>query len=373
MSAGPIVKADDVLYLDFDGVLHHEAVYVDGQGQPYMHPEFAEGHRLFEWVHHLDELLAPYPDMKIVLSTTWAVQLGFEVARSRLPESLRKRVIGCTYMPAVHGVTREQKADFNATPRGFQVQYDVLRRRPRRWLAIDDEINGWAGAEDHLIPTDGKRGLGWEEARAYLAHCLQQPPESTLGYLELERKVLEIAQGKASKEDTEAASAHQGAFWDALFHPESEQRQEGFKQCGNFIKRRVPCGRFLPSLLICRWEGAELDYAGLLRAYFMAGYFDLNEPLQQLGSIGRLPPGSVAPRPIEAAILFGNTFAAQALFELGAGSDLDLVSLIEMQDHAAVSQMRALATQWQMDQLLNTQIIDLQADRVASRNRRSTL
>ncbi len=55
-----------VLYLDYDGVLHNDSVYrVRGQGIV-----IRDG-VLFEWAHYLVEALRPYPDIRIVLSTSW--------------------------------------------------------------------------------------------------------------------------------------------------------------------------------------------------------------------------------------------------------------------------------------------------------------
>jgi hypothetical protein len=70
-----------ICYLDFDGVLHSDQVYVS--------PHFgiqvqADGGALFEWAHILDELLEPHRDVSIVLSTTWVAQFSFEFARSNV-------------------------------------------------------------------------------------------------------------------------------------------------------------------------------------------------------------------------------------------------------------------------------------------------
>jgi hypothetical protein len=59
----------DVIYLDFDGLTHPGEVYVHStEPKVRLH---AKGHTLFESAQFLEELLAPYPDLKIVLSTSW--------------------------------------------------------------------------------------------------------------------------------------------------------------------------------------------------------------------------------------------------------------------------------------------------------------
>lgn len=70
---------------------------------------------MFEHAPLLVALLAPYPDMRIVLSTSWVRVLGSmrKVAR-RLPPVLRARVVGAT----VHG---DMEPDlFASMPRGTQ-------------------------------------------------------------------------------------------------------------------------------------------------------------------------------------------------------------------------------------------------------------
>jgi len=109
----------------------------------------APGRALFEWAPILDELLAPHPDVSIVLSTSRVPEFGFEFVRDVLPSGLRRRVIGATY-------TAENLLYFDACPRGKQVTSDVQIRNPDGWFAIDDDLSGWpAAATRHLIPTTG--------------------------------------------------------------------------------------------------------------------------------------------------------------------------------------------------------------------------
>jgi hypothetical protein len=74
-----------ILYLDYDGILHpadvrvtpdeplYPRVYV--RGQPTDEP-------LFRYMSLLELLLAPYPELRIVLCTSWAQALGYEFAVS---------------------------------------------------------------------------------------------------------------------------------------------------------------------------------------------------------------------------------------------------------------------------------------------------
>jgi|HubBroStandDraft_1064217.scaffolds.fasta_scaffold78174_2 hypothetical protein len=62
----------DVLVLDFDGVRHPNAVFAT-EPKVRLH---AEGHELFESAAVLTEILEPYSELKVVLSTSWVPSLG---------------------------------------------------------------------------------------------------------------------------------------------------------------------------------------------------------------------------------------------------------------------------------------------------------
>ena len=52
------------LFLDFDGVLHHDCVYIKRTGEIYTP---IEGRQLFEHASYLVEVLEPHPEVKIGL------------------------------------------------------------------------------------------------------------------------------------------------------------------------------------------------------------------------------------------------------------------------------------------------------------------
>lgn len=157
-----------VLYLDFDGVAHPDCaywhhkrgVYLDGEGSLFMHAPV------------LIEALDPYPDVKLVLSTTWVRMLSFSRARRFLPQSLRERVIGATW----HSQFKQDphiKCWWEMASRFDTVMADVLRRRPSAWAAIDDDVAGWPDRfASNLIACPSATGLGDPAARARLHHVL---------------------------------------------------------------------------------------------------------------------------------------------------------------------------------------------------------
>jgi hypothetical protein len=141
-----------ICYLDFDGVLHDSSVWLThDQGIVIDTP----GRRLFEWEFILVDLLTPYPDVRIVLSTSWVTAKGFNFAKGRLNSLIRTRVVGATFDERLMS-----DEEFKMKPRGAQIAADVGRRQPVDWFAIDDDGFGWpAWAQDKLVLTKGGAGL----------------------------------------------------------------------------------------------------------------------------------------------------------------------------------------------------------------------
>ena len=143
---------EDVLYLDFDGVLHHENVLWHPNVGAYL--SAPDGYVLFQHAQLLENILVPYPNLKLVLSTTWVVRYGSTQAAKNLRPALRSRVIGATYN------SRMNLQTFRETPRGEQVWSDVCRRKPRMWIAVDDNAEGWpAQALENLVLAHKHQGI----------------------------------------------------------------------------------------------------------------------------------------------------------------------------------------------------------------------
>ena len=150
-----------IIFLDYDGVLHADAVYLAAR-RPVLR---AEG-TLFMWAPILVEVLAPHPQIKIVISSSWARIRGFSRARDALPEELRTRVIGSTWHSSfgrspISGM-RLPSNWWDEASRYRQIHRYVTRAKLRDndWVAIDDHAEEWP--EKHrwnLIWTDSARGL----------------------------------------------------------------------------------------------------------------------------------------------------------------------------------------------------------------------
>lgn len=151
MNPPPKSRGGCVLYLDYDGVLHGENVLWHPRrgafgGEP--------GMVLFEHAPLLDELLRPFPQVKIVLSTSWVRLYGCAGAAKRLPLGLRSRVIGATFH------SRMNERHFVILERGRQVLADVLRRQPLDWFALDDMDEGWSeSSRKHVLITNDALGI----------------------------------------------------------------------------------------------------------------------------------------------------------------------------------------------------------------------
>lgn len=138
-----------ILYLDFDGVLHPDEVFLES-GKPIMRcppelgvpPEYA---RLFSFAPILEAALAPHPDIRLVLSTSWAAHLGLEAARDALPAGLRGRVIGATC------AGRHALEEWLLSSRYEQIARHATKHGIEEWIAIDDNDEGWPGDQRHRL------------------------------------------------------------------------------------------------------------------------------------------------------------------------------------------------------------------------------
>ncbi len=161
----------NILYLDYNGVLHDSQVMRNRKRGLYL---TKPDKTFFEWMPILDALLAPAVDLKIVLSTSWVRAVDFNTAKYELSAGLRERVIGSTF----HHPGLLQSA-FDTMSRGQQILDDVRRRQPTSWFAIDDDAFGWPEAHRaRLIQTDGALGLSDPAVQMAIKAMLMSLPES---------------------------------------------------------------------------------------------------------------------------------------------------------------------------------------------------
>ena len=156
-----------LLYLDYDGVLHHEnVIWHPRKGATLQAPS---RYRLFQHVALLEELLAPYPEVQIVLSTAWVRYYSFSGTAKKLPSTLRARVIGSTY----HSQMDWER--FSQIPRGMQIYRDVAMRNPRGWLALDDDYHRWPqGCLEQYVRTDDYEGISAPSVKLEIIQKLEK-------------------------------------------------------------------------------------------------------------------------------------------------------------------------------------------------------
>lgn len=158
-----------ILYLDIDGVLHPDEAFLDAKGNVYLR---GPG-QLLEHAPILSEILTPYPELRIVLSTSWVRLKSYSWVCRRFPEGLRERVIGSTWHSRYARDSVELEWWSEAT-RYQQILRDIKQRSPSHWIAIDDDVSGWPETElERVVACEPMRGLASAATRAELAKKLE--------------------------------------------------------------------------------------------------------------------------------------------------------------------------------------------------------
>lgn len=167
-----------VLYLDYDGTLHPDDVFLV-RGRPVLR---VEGAALFEWTTLLIEALTAHPCVTVVLSTSWVrAKRSFSWAKSWLPRELQRRVVGATWHSDLLADNRGRDP-FERLTRYEQIAQDAARRGLCRWLALDNDDEGWPrNMRHHLVHCHPDLGLGEpgkaQELRQRLGWLTSQEPQ----------------------------------------------------------------------------------------------------------------------------------------------------------------------------------------------------
>lgn len=132
-----------ILFLDFDGVLHPDPCF--------------DRARLFENAPRLQAALAPYPEVAIVLSTSWRLQRALAELTAPLPASLRERVLGVTplFDP---GRTPAALVPYRRQAECVQwLQANGQADSP--WLSVDDRASFFTPYCEQLILCPSTQGF----------------------------------------------------------------------------------------------------------------------------------------------------------------------------------------------------------------------
>ena len=163
MRAPRLDPSKPVVYLDYDGVLHSDDVYWYRKRGIVVKGD----NKLFAAAKILESILAPHPEIQVVLSTSWVRVLNYHKAAKRLPPDLRNRLRGATWHSSM------DLAWWNSLTRYEQIANHVRRHAVACWLAIDNDADGWPLAESHhLVRTDDSVGLLDGEAQRDLERKL---------------------------------------------------------------------------------------------------------------------------------------------------------------------------------------------------------
>ena len=158
-----------VLFLDFDGVLHPDAVYLSRQGPTLK----AEG-TLFMWAPILTNLLVDFPMISLVLSTSWVRHLGYKRALAYLPVELQQRVIGATWHSSMAKNWMDENL-WDGKSRYDQICRYAARSRLEQWIALDDDIQGWSeDSAQRLVTCTPHLGLSASQTQAELQNGLKK-------------------------------------------------------------------------------------------------------------------------------------------------------------------------------------------------------
>lgn len=144
------------LFLDFDGVLHDA-----DEDVPDSVEALRDNPRLFQWLPHLTDLLAPHPGVKIIVSSNWRRWFD-DAGLIQLLGPLGSRFDGVV---ATLGHTRVE-----------EIWMEVHKRRLQHWLVLDDHpsIHEAAKGNKRFIACPPDQGLASPQVQQELRDRLTE-------------------------------------------------------------------------------------------------------------------------------------------------------------------------------------------------------
>lgn len=153
-----------LLMLDIDGVLHDGNVTLkrikppsvrwlkDHERRFLTHTGYlVRGQNLFEHADRLAAALEPFPEVRIVITSTWREHFDLDALKGFLPPTLAERVIGVTPQKFSRDGSVQRLREINAF-----LQDNDLADEP--WIALDDHAYLFGDAPNLLL-LDGKEGF----------------------------------------------------------------------------------------------------------------------------------------------------------------------------------------------------------------------
>ncbi|MCA8229565.1 HAD domain-containing protein [Burkholderia vietnamiensis] len=158
------------LFVDYDGPLHRGHAVLDAGGNVLLD----SGQPLFEYAPLLAEMLEPYPNVQLVLTTSWLDTLPLDQVVSYLPAALARRVVGTT-----RGIKVRFGYLMDGSARTYVIRSYVFEKRLKNWLALDDSVYGafhlstdFLDLSPHLVLLDAQRGIGDAQAQQRIQEWL---------------------------------------------------------------------------------------------------------------------------------------------------------------------------------------------------------
>ena len=152
------------LFVDYDGTLHVGNALLDTRTGDVI---LDSGRQLLEFAPLLADMLEPYPEVEIVLTTSWLHTLPLEQVVSYLPQALARRVVDTTL-----GIKPRLSYVLNGSERTYIITSYVYGKSLQNWMAIDDSVHGayHFGRKpgellDHFVLLDSSRGISDEQAQ----------------------------------------------------------------------------------------------------------------------------------------------------------------------------------------------------------------
>lgn len=143
-----------ILFLDYDEVLHPDAVYLAKGAVVLRGPD---GIGLFESAQVLEAEVEQHHNVNVILSTSWGCRSWLDRALQALPPCLQMRVTGITFYGTIPVPTWQTLTRFE------QISRYITQHKHTSWLAIDDDDAGW--------PPDIRQHLGDTDRDVEIAQC----------------------------------------------------------------------------------------------------------------------------------------------------------------------------------------------------------
>jgi hypothetical protein len=132
-----------ILFLDFDGVLHTDPCHKEDE--------------LFRHVPLFESVMADFPDVEIVISSTWAKNRDWPIIIRPFSLDVAGRIIGKT----PDHQTFERPLDFDLYHRHAEV-LEWLRQAGRsgeKWVALDDRHDWFKPLLPNLVRCESSTGM----------------------------------------------------------------------------------------------------------------------------------------------------------------------------------------------------------------------